>query len=51
MLATVIISILLAGVIAAIIYNMYRKRKQGKGSCSCGCSGCAMSDMCHGKDK
>ncbi len=49
MLATVIISILLAAVIAAVIYNMYRKKKRGEGSCSCGCGGCSMSDICHKK--
>ncbi|MCC8169628.1 MAG: FeoB-associated Cys-rich membrane protein, partial [Oscillospiraceae bacterium] len=30
-MATVIISIILAAVVALIIFNMYRKKKQGKG--------------------
>lgn len=51
MLATIIISVILAVLIAAIIRNMYKKKKQGKGSCSCGCSNCAMSDMCHVDEK
>lgn len=49
MAATIVISIILAAVIALIIFNMYRKKKQGKSSCGCGCSNCAMSDACHGK--
>lgn len=50
-MATVIISIILAAVVALIIFNMYRKKKQGKGSCGCGCSNCSMSDACHGNKK
>lgn len=50
MLATVIISIILAAVIAMIIINMVRKKKQGVSSCGCGCSSCALSDEC-GKNK
>lgn len=49
MLATVIISLILAAVIIMIVYNMYRKKKNGK--CSCGCSACSMSDVCHGEKK
>ena len=48
MLATVIITICLAAVVAWIIWRMIRKKKKG-GSCGCGCSSCAMSDMCHKK--
>lgn len=47
---TVIISIILAAVIAMIIINMVRKKKQGVSSCGCGCSSCALSDEC-GKNK
>lgn len=47
---TVIISIILAAVIAMIIINMVRKKKQGVSSCGCGCSSCALSDKC-GKNK
>lgn len=48
MLATIIISAILAVLVFMIVYNMYRKKKQGKGGCGCGCSNCAMSDACHG---
>lgn len=48
MLATIIISVILAALVFMIVFNMYRKKKQGKGSCGCGCSNCAMSDVCHG---
>lgn len=48
MLATVIITICIAAVVAWIIWSMIRKKKKGGGgSCGCGCSSCAMSDMCH----
>lgn len=50
MLATIIVSLILAAVIGLIIFRMVKKKKAGKGSCSCGCSGCAMSEICH-KDK
>jgi len=49
MLATIIISIILAAIIGLIIYNMYRKKKQGKSTCGCGCSNCAASDICHSR--
>ncbi len=49
MFATVVISILLAAVVAAVIWNLRSKKKRGKSSCGCGCSGCGMSDICHKK--
>lgn len=49
MVATVIISVILTATVAAIIFNMFRKKKQGKSSCGCGCSGCSMSDVCRGE--
>lgn len=48
-IATAVVAIALAGVLAAIVYSQYKRKKLGKGSCSCGCGGCAMSDICHSK--
>ncbi len=50
-LATIIICAILVVVVSLVVIKMIRDKKQGKGSCSCGCSGCAMSDTCHGKNK
>lgn len=47
MLATVIISVILAGIIALILFRLVKNKKQGKTSCGCGCSTCGMADMCH----
>lgn len=47
MIATIIISILIAGAVAAVVIKMIRDRKQGKSGCGCGCSSCAMSGKCH----
>ncbi len=48
-LATIAISILLLGVVVAIIVRLVKNKKQGKSSCGCGCSNCAMSGICHGE--
>lgn len=45
MLATVLITALIAGLVFAILANEIRKRKKGQPSCSCGgncglCQGC-----------
>ncbi|MDR3053364.1 MAG: FeoB-associated Cys-rich membrane protein [Coriobacteriales bacterium] len=41
MLATIIISLILAGIVALAIRSVYRSHKQGGcSSCSSGCSGC-----------
>ena len=46
-LANIIIVLLLAAIVAGIIFKMIRDRQAGKTSCSCGCSSCAMSGQCH----
>jgi hypothetical protein len=46
---TIIVSAVIAAVVAAIIICGVRNKKKGKGGCSCGsCGGCAMSGICHG---
>lgn len=47
MLATVIISVILAGIVALILFKLIKNKKQGKTSCGCGCSTCGMANMCH----
>ena len=46
---TIIICVVLIGIVAAIIINMVRKKKQGKSVvCNCGnCKSCAMHGTCH----
>lgn len=40
-LATLIAGVLVTAVLAGVIYSMVRNKKQGKSSCGCsGCSGC-----------
>lgn len=48
-LGTIVVSVVLAIVVALVILKMLRDRKNGKSSCSCGCGGCAMKDTCHKK--
>lgn len=46
-MATIIISVILMIVVAAIIASMVRNKRKGKSSCGCGCAGCAMNGTCH----
>lgn len=46
-MATIIISVILMIVVAAIIASMVRNKRKGKSSCGCGCAGCAMNGACH----
>lgn len=48
-LATIIISVIILAVVAAIIISMVRNRKKGKTACGCGCSNCPMSTSCHSR--
>lgn len=48
-LSTIIISLIMVAVVAAIIISTVRNRKNGKSSCGCGCSNCPMSGSCHSK--
>ena len=47
---TILIAALVAAALAAIVLRSVRNRKKGKTSCACGCSGCAMSGVCHPKN-
>ncbi len=46
-IGTIIVSILVVGIVVAIVLNQIVRKKQGKSSCSCGCSRCANSQYCH----
>ena len=42
-IATVIISLVLAVIVALIIFSLVKNKKKGKSSCGCNCSCCALS--------
>jgi hypothetical protein len=46
-LGTIIVTLILIGIVAAIIFKMIKDKKSGKGSCGCGCEHCAMHGKCH----
>jgi NADH:ubiquinone oxidoreductase subunit 2 (subunit N) len=47
-LATILISLVIAAIVAVILVYMRKNKKKGA-SCSCGyaCKGCASSSICH----
>jgi len=47
-IATIIIGLVLAIVVASIIYSFVKKKKKGVSSCGCSCGGCPMASKCHG---
>lgn len=46
-MATIIVSVVLVIVVAAVIASMVHNKRKGKSSCGCGCAGCAMNGACH----
>lgn len=46
-IGTVIVFSVLAFVLGAVIYNMYRDKKKGKNSCGCNCGCCPNAQLCH----
>lgn len=46
-IATIIICLVLAIIVALIIYNLVKDKKKGKSSCGCNCAHCAMAGSCH----
>ncbi len=48
-ISTIVVALILAAIIGLVVVRMVKRRKNGQGGCSCGCSGCAMSDVCHAK--
>lgn len=50
-ISTLITAFVLAVIVFIITVKMIKDKKQGKGQCSCGCSGCAMRSTCHEKNE
>ncbi|MBE6624578.1 MAG: FeoB-associated Cys-rich membrane protein [Ruminococcaceae bacterium] len=48
-IGTIAVSLLLLGIVCAIIIRSVRNKRQGKTSCGCGCSSCAMSCLCQNR--
>lgn len=46
-ISTIIVSLALIAVIAAVLAHIVRSKKQGKSSCGCGCENCSMKGSCH----
>ena len=46
-LGTIVVTLILIGIVTAIIVKMVKDKKQGTGSCGCGCEHCAMHGKCH----
>ena len=46
-LSTIIVSLVLILIVAAIISKLVRDKKKGKSSCGCNCAHCAMAGSCH----
>ena len=46
-LGTIVISLILLAVVAAIIISMVRDKKTGKSSCGCDCAHCGRCGSCH----
>ncbi len=46
-LATILITLVLIAIVAAIIIGMRKDKKAGKSSCGGNCAHCAMAGKCH----
>ncbi len=46
-IGTIVVTIILAAIVAVIVYRMVKDKKKGKSSCGCGCANCPMSGKCH----
>ncbi|MBR4577662.1 MAG: FeoB-associated Cys-rich membrane protein [Clostridia bacterium] len=44
---TIVVTLVLVGIVAAILVKMRKDKKQGKSSCGCSCGSCPMSGACH----
>ncbi|MBD5150789.1 MAG: FeoB-associated Cys-rich membrane protein [Oscillibacter sp.] len=43
----IVVTLVLILIVAAVIGQMVREKKTGKGGCGCGCKGCANAPYCH----
>ena len=44
---TIIVTLVLAGIVTAILIRLHKDKEQGKSSCGCSCGSCPMSGACH----
>ena len=44
---TIVVTLVLTGVVAAIIIRLRKDKKQGKSLCGGNCGGCPMAGSCH----
>lgn len=51
MLATIIISAIVFGIVIRIIVKQVKKVKNGESGCGCGCSGCSSQKACNSEIK
>ena len=50
-LGTILISLVLAVIVALIVVYLLRQKKAGKSSCGANCAHCAMHGQCHEHQK
>ena len=48
-MGSIVVTLVLILIVAAVIFRMVRDKRSGKGGCGCGCSGCANAPYCHPK--
>ena len=46
-IGTIVVSIILIGIVAAIVVVLVKNKKKGKSSCGCNCGCCPMNGTCH----
>ena len=44
---TIIITLALIGIVAAVLFKLRKDRKRGKSACGCNCGCCPMAAECH----
>ena len=47
-MGTIIVCLILAAIMAFVIWHMVRKKRKGRSICGCSCTGCPMAGGCHG---
>lgn len=48
MIATIVLSGIIFGLMALVIVKQIKKAKNGESGCGCGCSSCSSAKSCHG---
>jgi|GEM_PF-316335 len=50
-LGTILITVVLVTILAAIVVKLVRDKRKGKSSCGGNCAHCALGGSCHGEDR